>query len=130
MGGTGTIGATASSTTGAGVVPADDPVDEGAAGAPGDLEVATNPFVMAEYDPLSTFAADADTASYDTFRAMALSGSIPDASRVRLEEFVNYFHYDYPAADSDADVPFGIMLDAAPSPFGTGTTHLRVGIQG
>lgn len=101
----------------------------GAAGAPSEV-FATNPFVVTQHDPLSTFAADVDTASYDTFRAYALGGNLPDSSRVRLEEFVNYFDYDYPAPASDAELPFEIALDAAASPFGTGTTLLRVGIQG
>ena len=51
-----------------------------------------NPFVITEHDPLSTFAADVDTASYDIFTSSVASGSLPPAATVRLEEFVNYFH--------------------------------------
>jgi hypothetical protein len=39
-------------------------------------------------------AADVDTASYDTFRSYALSGTLPASERVQLEEFVNFFNDD------------------------------------
>jgi Ca-activated chloride channel family protein len=91
--------------------------------------VGTNPFVLVAHDPLSTFAADVDTASYDIFRRYAPEG-LPAPASVRLEEFVNYFHYDYPTPPADAEDPFSILLAAAPNPLRAGTTLLRVGIQG
>jgi Ca-activated chloride channel family protein len=91
--------------------------------------VGTNPFVLVAHDPLSTFAADVDTASYDIFRRYA-GVSAPDPASVRLEEYVNYFHYDYPAPPADAEEPFSIVLGAAPNPLRAGSTLLRVGIQG
>ena len=45
--------------------------------------------------PLSTFAADVDTASYSTIRNMIVNGYDVDQSAVRIEEMINYFHYDY-----------------------------------
>jgi Ca-activated chloride channel family protein len=98
----------------------------------GDASVffGTNPFVLVAHDPLSTFAVDVDTASYDIFRRDVGSyGRLPDAANVRLEEYVNYFHYDYPAAAADAAEPFSVSLAAAPS-ITSNTTVLRVGIQG
>src|SRR5688572_13391995 len=41
--------------------------------------VTSNPFVVAEFDPFSTFAADVDTASYDIFRRSLELGSLPSA---------------------------------------------------
>jgi Ca-activated chloride channel homolog len=90
----------------------------------------TNPFVMVEHDPLSTFAVDVDTASYDVFRRDVEDGLLPDPASVRLEEYVNYFAYDYPVAEPSAEVPFSISLAAAPSSLDAGLTLLRVGIQG
>jgi Ca-activated chloride channel family protein len=90
----------------------------------------TNPFVMADYDPLSTFAVDVDTASYDVFRRDVEDGVLPNPASVRLEEYVNYFSYAYPAAEAAAEVPFSISLAAAPSPLDAELTVLRVGIQG
>lgn len=92
--------------------------------------VGTNPFVMTAHDPLSTFAADVDTASYDIFRRDAQAGTLPPPESVRLEEWVNYFDYGYEAPASDAAVPFAIHLAAAPSLFQPDTVMLRVGIQG
>jgi len=87
-----------------------------------------NPFTTAEEDRLSTFAADVDTASYAISRRAILGGSLPDTAAVRVEEFLNYFHYAY-APPSD-DRPLEVHLDAAPSPFTRGkTTLLRVGVQ-
>ncbi len=90
----------------------------------------TNPFVMAAHDPLSTFAADVDTASYDIFRRDINDGRLPQPASVRLEEFVNYFPYDYEAPPFEGEVPFSITLSAAASPFRAETTLMRVGIQG
>jgi Ca-activated chloride channel homolog len=92
--------------------------------------VGVNPFVLVSQDPLSTFASDVDTASYDLFRQYVESGSLPDPASVRLEEYVNFFPYDYPQAAAEAEVPFSISLAAAPSALSPGLTLLRVGIQG
>jgi Ca-activated chloride channel family protein len=93
------------------------------------VAVGTNPFVATTHDPLSTFAVDVDTASYDIFRRDANLGMLPQPASVRLEEYVNNFRYDYPApAASDPD-PFRISLGAAGAVFDRQTTLLRVGIQ-
>ena len=92
--------------------------------------VGTNPFVMADHDPLSTFAVDVDTASYDIFRQYMGWGQLPPADSVRLEEFVNYFSYADEAPTYDDPVPFSISLEAAPGLVSPETTLVRVGIQG
>jgi Ca-activated chloride channel homolog len=90
----------------------------------------TQPFVFSAHDPLSTFAVDVDTASYDIFRRDVEAGRLPDPASVRLEEYVNSFDYAYPAPSPDAEEPFAIHLAAAPTLSDTGTLLLRVGIQG
>jgi Ca-activated chloride channel homolog len=97
---------------------------------PVEPSVSVNPFVDVAHDPLSTFAVDVDTASYDIFRRDVLNGYLPSPETVRLEEFINYFDYEYPAPEAGAEEPFSISLAAAPSLFDSGTTLLRVGIQG
>ncbi|MBN1654545.1 MAG: VWA domain-containing protein [Deltaproteobacteria bacterium] len=92
-------------------------------------EVGTNPFVLTAYDPFSTFAADVDSASYDLFRRDVTDGFLPRPASVRLEEYVNYFTYDYPAPSQEDEHPFSISLAAAPSLFNSQTRLLRVGIQ-
>lgn len=91
-------------------------------------EYGTNPFVPTADDNLSTFAVDVDTGSYTVTRRYLTDGLLPPPEAVRLEEFVNYFDYNYPVPQNDA---FGINLEAAPTPFNVDeTVVLRVGIQG
>ena len=55
-----------------------------------------NPWMNVQTSPLSTFAADVDTASYTQIRSAIQNGYDIDPSMVRIEEMLNYFHYDYP----------------------------------
>ncbi len=92
--------------------------------------VGTNPFVMVAHRPSSSFAADVDTASYDIFRRdINQFNALPQADGVRLEEYVNAFDYGVPAPGWDAEEPFAVELEAAPSTY-TDTTVFRIGIQG
>jgi len=91
--------------------------------------VGTQPFVLVAHDPFSTFGADVDTASYDIFRRNVEHKVPTSPESVRVEDFVNYFKYDYPAPAEGAEHPFQISLAAAPNAFGRDTTLLRVGIQ-
>jgi Ca-activated chloride channel family protein len=86
-----------------------------------------NPFVDTRGDHLSTFAMDVDTASYTLARRYIMEGHLPPAEAVCVEEFINYFNYDYPSPETGA---FVIHLEGAPSPFGEGYYLLRVGLQG
>ena len=87
-----------------------------------------NPFVDTEDDHLSTFAIDVDTASYAVARFFVQNGYLPDPASVRVEEFVNYFDYDYKTPQEGA---FAIHIEGSPSRFGN-ERHwlLRVGLQG
>src|SRR5690606_38169808 len=76
----------------------------------------------------STFGADVDTASYSQMRSSLAQGSWPPAPGVRVEEYVNYFRYDYPEA---TDTPFSVNFERAPSEFGAAGRELfRVGLKG
>jgi Ca-activated chloride channel family protein len=86
-----------------------------------------NPWVDASKDHLSTFAADVDTASYTIARRKLQTGELPPAASVRVEEWVNYFKYGFPAASADTS-PFSVIADAAPNPFDASKYVLRVGI--
>ncbi|MHC4716793.1 MAG: vWA domain-containing protein [Planctomycetota bacterium] len=87
------------------------------------------PSQRAAADHLSTFAMDVDTGSYTLCRSYLNRGHLPPAQAVRVEEFVNYFPYDYHAPTNPEDA-FEIVLDAAPSPFAPGWTLMRVGLRG
>ena len=93
-------------------------------------ETDVNPFVDTRDDRLSTFAIDVDTGSYTLMRSyLSDYGQMPPQESVRVEEYVNYFDYDYP---NPSDGAFGINLEAAPAPYGENENYhlLRVGIQG
>ena len=97
----------------------------------GNFEAAGwNPFIDTAEDNLATFSIDVDTASYTIMRRSINGGALPDPASVRVEEYINFFPYDYPAPSPDALTPFAIDLEAAPSPFGDGYQLLRVGVQG
>jgi Ca-activated chloride channel family protein len=85
-----------------------------------------NPWVDATKDHLSTFAADVDTASYTIARRKLNEGALPPPAAVRVEEFVNYFRYTFPAPTGDT--PFSIVMDAAPSPLSPGRHILRAAV--
>jgi Ca-activated chloride channel family protein len=128
----GTSGGSNAGAGGAAIPPATPGTGMGAGGAnTGDrlMAVGTNPFISTQHNPFSTFGADVDTASYDIFRRDVLLGMVPRPEGVRLEEYVNYFAYEYPAPGLDAKDPFAISLEAASNVFDRPTTLVRVGIQ-
>ncbi len=89
-----------------------------------------NGFFMAMGQPLSTFAADVDTASYANVRRMIEDGydamMIPSEA-VRPEEFINYFSYDLkPAGRRDK---FGVTTEVAPCPWNEDHELLFVGVK-
>ena len=77
--------------------------------------------------PFSTFAADVDTASYAQLRRLILSGERVPADAVRIEEMLNYFHYDY--AQPKAGDPFGVTMELAKCPWNADTLLLQVVLQ-
>lgn len=98
----------------------------------GDQFIATqvNPFVATRHDPFSTFAIDVDTASYDVFyRGANESGSLPIPDSVRIEEYVNYFKYNYPAPALDAVKPFSVSMTMVPNVLDRSTHIVRVGLK-
>jgi Ca-activated chloride channel family protein len=58
--------------------------------------IVSNPFLRTLDHPLSTFAADVDTASYTNVRRFLAKGQLPPPDAVRIEELVNYFKFNYP----------------------------------
>ena len=84
-----------------------------------------NPFIDADEDPLSTFALDGDTASYEILKQYLRDGHLVEPDAVRVEEYVNSLPQGYaPTATA-----LGLHLDAGPSPFGDpGYALLRVGV--
>lgn len=77
--------------------------------------------------PVSTFSIDVDTGSYTNMRRFIQSGRLPPQDSVRIEEYLNYFHYDYPTADDGK--PFAVNYEMGPSPLQKNLYLLKVGIK-
>lgn len=85
-----------------------------------------NGFLSAAENPLSTFAADVDTAGYSNVRRMLRAGLKPPADAVRVEELVNYFPYRYAAPKGEA---FAASLEVAEAPWAVGHRLVRIGLK-
>ena len=87
-----------------------------------------NPFKFVESDPLTTFSIDVDTASYVKTRQFLLqSHSLPPANAVRVEEFINYFEYEY--AGPHGEDPFAANLAVATCPWRNDHKLVRIALQ-
>ena len=81
-------------------------------------------------DPLSTFSADVDTASYSNLRRMIENGysmeEIPEGA-VRIEEMLNYFSYDYNLPKKGE--PFGVTTVLGDCPWNEDAKLLQIGLK-
>lgn len=79
----------------------------------------------------STFSIDVDTASYSDMRShLTQYHRLPQARAIRVEEFINYFDYQYPGPKADAAHPFRYHVESAICPWNSKHRLLRIGIQG
>ena len=86
-----------------------------------------NGFQSVSTSPLSTFAADVDTASWTQIRQRLLHGQSVPADSVRVEEMLNYFNYNY--KKPNAGEPFGVTMELGDCPWNPDTKLLLVGLQ-
>ena len=86
-----------------------------------------NPTIDTEEESVSTFSVDVDSASYTLARSYLSRGHLPEEEAIRVEEFINAFKYDYQAPGA---APFGVQVEAFPSPNRRGYHVLHVGIKG
>lgn len=91
-------------------------------------EIVENSFESVITNPLSTFSADVDTASYANIRRMINDyGYISDKNAVRIEEMINYFDYNY---ESPTDKPFSVTTEISECPWNTANKLLSIGVKG
>ncbi len=92
-------------------------------------------------NPVSTFAADVDTASYSNVRRFLADGKRPPVDAVRIEELVNYFPYDYTGPDTQQQgegtlptakqrAPLAAQLEVASAPWAPEHRLVRIGLKG
>ncbi|MCL2460631.1 MAG: VWA domain-containing protein [Euryarchaeota archaeon] len=84
-------------------------------------------FVSPLVEPLSTFASSVDTASYSLVRAKLSKGEPVSPDMVRIEEFINYFKYDYPEPTGGA--PLAISAELGYAPWAKDHLLLHIGVQ-
>lgn len=88
-------------------------------------------FVSVYSEPLSTFSADVDTASYSNLRRLIREGygmdELPEGA-VRIEEMINYFSYQ-DLNEPKAGEPFGVTTQIMPCPWNTDAQLLRIGLK-
>ena len=85
-------------------------------------------FQVVTANPLSTFAADVDAASYANSRRFIMQGRYPYADAVRTEEFVNYFSYDY--EEPQANEPLSINLEYSECLWNQKNQLVHIGLKG
>jgi Ca-activated chloride channel homolog len=87
-----------------------------------------NGYKNVKVNPLSTFSVDVDAASYSNVRRFLVAGNKPPVDAVRVEEFINYFDYDYP--DPADEHPFSITTEIGDCPWNSNNKLVHIGLQG
>jgi Ca-activated chloride channel homolog len=90
--------------------------------------ITENRFRKVTDEPLSTFSIDVDGASYSNVRRMINYGQMPAEGAVRVEEFINYFKYNYPQPTGND--PFSINTEMSVCPWNKDHKLVMVGLQG
>lgn len=88
---------------------------------------AENKFILASTEALSTFSVDVDAASYSNFRRHINQGELPSKDAVRVEEFINYFSYDY--EQPTGKDPVKITTEIGECPWNKQHRLVRIGLK-
>lgn len=86
-----------------------------------------NRFHSVTKTPLSTFAADVDTASYSNVRRFLKEGNLPPKDAVRIEELINYFRYE--GQDPEGEHPVRIDAETALCPWSEENRLVRISVR-
>ena len=87
-----------------------------------------NKFKDVVNNPLSTFSIDVDRASYSNVRRFLNRNQMPYKDAVRIEELLNYFHYDYPQPKNGE--PFSVNMEIGTCPWNQKHQLALIGLQG
>lgn len=91
-------------------------------------KIVDNPFVNTADEAVSTFSVDCDAASYNWLRRCVRNGSRPVPSAVRIEEYINYFPYNYAAPGSGEAV--ALNAEVGQCPWNGDHYLMRLGMRG
>jgi len=89
-------------------------------------EIIENEFLNSFQNPVTTFSIDVDRASYSNFRRFVNTGVTPPKHSVRIEEFVNYFNYDYRKPKDDL---INVYTELSTCPWNANNQLLHIGLQ-
>lgn len=91
-------------------------------------EIKDNPFIKTSEQNVSTFSIDADGAAYGYMRKMLSKGILPTPSSVRIEEYLNYFTFNY--KDPSGGHTVAINSEVGPCPWNSEHLLMRLGLKG
>ncbi|MDO4584570.1 MAG: von Willebrand factor type A domain-containing protein [Planctomycetia bacterium] len=81
--------------------------------------------------PFSTFGIDVDTASYTVARQYLTEQKVlPPPEAIRVEEFLQYFDYDFPQPQPEEKCPIATTVEIHPHPWQDGLLMAQVSLQG
>ena len=86
-----------------------------------------NDFIKTAEEATSTFAADVDTASYSNIRSYLNNGNVVPEDAVRIEEMINYFHYDYD--EPKKKEPFSVNMEVDGCPWNEDHQLVMIGLK-
>lgn len=111
-------------------------MDPGMTGIEGELEedtgrfdeIVENHFIKVADEPVSTFSVDADGASFSYVKRCITHGQAFNAGAARIEEFINYFPFDY-AEPAGSDL-VALNSEIGDCPWAEGHKVIRLGMKG
>lgn len=91
------------------------------------LEIIENSFQETIKNPNSYFSLDTSTAGYANFRRLVNNGASIPKNSVKIEEYINYFKYNYEAPTNDDALKIsGEIMD---SPWNSGNKLVSIGVK-
>ncbi|MBQ7253728.1 MAG: von Willebrand factor type A domain-containing protein [Bacteroidales bacterium] len=91
-------------------------------------KIVENDFIQTSKEPTSTFSIDADGAAYAYMRRSIKNDRLPNDNSVRIEEYLNYFTFDY--ADPTGNETVAINAELGDCPWNAVHKLLRLGLKG
>ena len=89
-------------------------------------EISFNKFSPTLGNPLSSFSADVDRASYSNIRRMITNGQQVEKDAVKIEEMINYFNYDYESPENEK---FKVITEYSECPWNNNNTLLKIALK-
>jgi Ca-activated chloride channel homolog len=91
-------------------------------------DYAENQFIAVAEQPISTFSVDADGGAYANMRRYMYLGEKPPTAAVRIEEFINYFTFEYAEPAAGENVALNSELSSCP--WDDSHALMRLGMKG